>query len=356
MASKVRNRLKIAASYFRHRTVLSGGPIEITIESTAKCNLSCPMCPRHVYTFDPENMSMDLYRKLVADCRDYVEFIWPYGIGEPLMHPSIYEMIQVTRDAGIRTGISTNATLLDSGRSDQLLDSGLDYLILAFDGATAKTYEKYRAGATFEKTKDNILGFLEKKLARGSRIHVVLQMILLKESVSEVDAYRALWSIPGVDEIRFKRDEIRLDGSRIPEGDLKGQRHNPCYLLWRGPLYVRYDGLAYPCCYMYDLPPVGDLRQESLMEVWNSTGMVKLREAHLKGDLRDYPKCSTCQAARPSRAAFYGSLALDSLTVRKAVPAMEKLARFYNFGVFEREPSGGASALSLRENSNGIPT
>jgi len=337
MASKFKNRMKIAANYFRHRTVLSGGPIEVTIESTAKCNLSCPMCPRHVYSFDSENMDLELYRKLVADCKDYVEFIWPYGIGEPMMHPAIFEMIRITRDAGIRTGISTNATFLDASRADQLLDSGLDYLIVAFDGATPETYEKYRAGAAFEKTKENILGLLEKKQARGSRLHVVLQMILLKENSGEVEAYRRLWSIPGVDEVRFKRDEIRLDGSRIPGAALKGQRHNPCYLLWRGPLYVRYDGLAYPCCYMYDTPPVGDLKQSSLMEVWNSPGMVRLREAHLKGDLREYSTCVTCQATRPSGAAFYGSLALDSLTVRKAVPALEKLARFYNFGVFERE-------------------
>src|SRR5262245_9515258 len=301
MASKFRNRMRIAASYFRHQTVLSGGPIEVTIESTAKCNLSCPMCPRHVYTFDSKNMDLELYRKMVADCKDHVEFIWPYGIGEPMMHPSIFEMIRITRDAGIRTGISTNATFLDSNRSEQLLDSGLDYLILAFDGATPETYEKYRAGATFQKTRDNILGFLEKKVARGSRVHVVLQMILLRENIREVEAYRQLWSVPGVDEIRFKRDEVRLDGSRIPGADLKGERHNPCYLLWRGPLYVRYDGLAYPCCYMYDGSPVGDLRENSLMEVWNSSGMVKLREAHLKGDLRDYPTCGTCQAARPSR-------------------------------------------------------
>lgn len=145
-----------------------------------------------------------------------------------------------------------------------------------------------------------------------------------------------MWSLPGVDEVRFKRDEIRLEGSRIPEEELKGQRHNPCHMLWRGPLYVRYDGLAYPCCYIYGESPVGDLKTQSVMEVWNSPAMVKLREAHLKGDVREYPLCATCQAPRPSRPAFYGSLALNSLTVRKAVPAMEKLARFYNVGVFEK--------------------
>lgn len=245
-------------------------------------------------------------------------------------------MIRITKEAGVRTGMSTNATLLDDKRADQLLDSGLDYLILAFDGATPETYEKYRLGATFETTREYILAFLEKKRTRGSRIHVVLQMVLLEENVKEMRAYRKLWSLPGVDEVRFKRDEIRLEGSKIPEDELKGQRRNPCHLLWRGPLYVRYDGLAYPCCYVYDEQPVGDLKTQSVMDVWNSSAMVRMREAHLKGDFQDYPRCVSCQAPRPSRAAFYGSLAINSLTVRKAVPVMEKLARFYSVGVFER--------------------
>jgi radical SAM protein with 4Fe4S-binding SPASM domain len=161
-------------------------------------------------------------------------------------------------------------------------------------------------------------------------------MVLLKENTPEIDAYRKLWTIPGVDEIRFKRDEIQLDGSKIEDVEFKTKRRNPCHLLWRGPLYVRYDGLAYPCCYMYDEPPVGDLKKQSVMEVWNSDPMVKLREAHIKGDVSAYPICETCQAARPSLPAFYGSLALNSLTVRKAVPALEKLAKFYNIGVFEK--------------------
>ena len=66
MSSKFLNRMNIAASYFRRRAVLSGGPVEITLESMAKCNLYCPMCPRHIYTFDNENMDMDLYRKIIA--------------------------------------------------------------------------------------------------------------------------------------------------------------------------------------------------------------------------------------------------------------------------------------------------
>jgi radical SAM protein with 4Fe4S-binding SPASM domain len=249
--------------------------------------------------------------------------------------------------------MSTNATLMDDRRGDLLLESGLDYVIFAFDGATKETYEKYRLGATFEKTRDNILNFLSKKLESKCPMYVVLQMVLLKENSHQIDAYRKLWAVPGVDEVRFKRDEIQIDGSMIPDVAFKTQRRNPCHLLWRGPLYVRYDGLAYPCCYMYDEPPVGDLKKQSVMEVWNSEAMVKLRQAHIKGDVSEYPICQTCQAARPSLPAFYGSLALNSLTVRKAVPAMEKLARFYNLGIFEKNSGSDVSVPPI--SSAGLP-
>jgi MoaA/NifB/PqqE/SkfB family radical SAM enzyme len=342
MSGKLQNRLRIAASYFRRQAVLSGGPIEITLESTAKCNLYCPMCPRHIYTFDDESMDLELYRKIVADCKDYVEFVWPYGIGEPMIHPNLFEMIEVTRDAGVRTGMSTNATLLDEERSERMLDSGLDYVILAFDGATPETYEKYRIGADFEKTRTNILNFLRKKRERKSPIFVVLQMVLLRDNESEVDAYRKMWDIEGVDEVRFKRDEVQIEGSKSDTTHLEGQRNNPCHLLWRGPLYVRYDGKAFPCCYMYDEEPIGDLNTQSVMDVWNSPGMVRLREAHISGDLGAYPLCQTCQASRPALPAFYGSLMVDGLTVRKAVPVMEKLSKFYRFGgIFEKKQPAG---------------
>jgi len=186
------------------------------------------------------------------------------------------------------------------------------------------------------------MNFLAKKRARKSPIFVVVQMVLLRDNMSEVAAYRKLWDIEGVDEVRFKRDEVQIEGSRSEDSHLEGQRRNPCHLLWRGPLYVRYDGKAFPCCYLYDEEPVGDLNEQSVMEVWNSPAMVKLRQAHVDGDLEDYPLCQTCQASRPELPAFYGSLMVDGLTVRKAVPVLEKLSRFYRFGgIFEKkQPSG----------------
>jgi radical SAM protein with 4Fe4S-binding SPASM domain len=141
--------------------------------------------------------------------------------------------------------------------------------------------------------------------------------------------------LEGVDEIRFKRDEIRIEGSRVENEAFSQPRRLPCHIPWRGPLYVRHDGKVHPCCYMYEEEPMGDLRQQTVMDVWNSPAMIRLRQAHVTGDLEEYPACRNCQAPRPGTAALYGSMILDSLTVRKAVPAVEKLVRIYGLKVLE---------------------
>src|SRR5207247_8199389 len=135
-----------------------------------------------------------------------------------------------------------NAVMHDARHAARLLDAELDSVRLTFDGASKETDEKYRVGAVFEKTRENILNFLRKKLERKSPVYVVVQMILLKENTHEIDAYRKLWSIRGIDEIRFKRDEIQTDTTKLPGVEFRSQRRHPCHLLWRWPMYVRYDG------------------------------------------------------------------------------------------------------------------
>ena len=111
-------------------------------------------------------------------------------------------------------------------------------------------------------------------------------------------------------------------------------RH-PCYLLWRGPMYIHYDGTVFPCCYIYPEEPVGNLKKNTLTEIWNSDKMVQLREAHIRGDLSQYKACQNCPAARPRLAVTLGSFLVNTHTVRKVIPFFERLAQIRNVSVFE---------------------
>ena len=44
------NRAKLLGGYLTRRTRLAALPVEYIVETTAKCNLYCPMCPREGLT------------------------------------------------------------------------------------------------------------------------------------------------------------------------------------------------------------------------------------------------------------------------------------------------------------------
>ena len=220
--------------------------------------------------------------------------------------------------------------------SRRLIESGLDYIIFAFDGATRETYELYRKGADFEKVRNNILTFLRVKKEMKSKIFCIVQVVRLKENQHEIPDLIRMWRVEGVDEVRVKKDEVHIEGSAIPgdSGSRPPLRH-PCYLLWRGPMYVHYDGTVFPCCYIYPEEPLGNIRKNSLAEIWNSDKMVQLREAHVHGELGPYKVCQNCPAARPRLPVTLGSFLVNTHTVRRVIPFFERLAQIRNISVFE---------------------
>jgi MoaA/NifB/PqqE/SkfB family radical SAM enzyme len=335
-SNKLRNRLGLLKSYLLRQSHVPAGPLTLAIESTAKCNLFCPMCPRENIYFPPKDMEISLFKKIIDEGRDFLEFAVPYGVGEPLLNPEIYDMITYCRDAGIPSGISTNATILTEDASRKLIESGLDYIIFAFDGASPETFEMYRKGAKFEKVRSNILGFLRVKKEMASKIFCIVQVVRLKENRHEIPKLIQMWQVDGINEVRIKKDEVHNEGSAIPGDDRnRPALKNPCYLLWRGPQYIHYDGTVYPCCYIYPEAPVGSVKKNSLGEIWNSDAMVQLRQAHIRGDLSRYKPCQNCPAARPRLPVIVGSFLINTHTVRKAIPFFERLAQLRNISVFE---------------------
>ena len=335
-STKTRNRFALLKAYISKSSRVPGWPLTLTIESTAKCNLFCPMCLRQKVYFPPRDMDFPIFRKIIDEGKDFLEFAVPYGAGEPLLNPEIFDMIAYCRKAGVPTGISTNGTLLSEQYSRKLIESGLDYITFAFDSTSKEVYETYRKGADFDKVRANILRFLHVKKAMGSRIFCIVQMVALKDNQDEGRALMRMWKLEGINAIRIKKDEVHNEESAIPGDNLeRPPRRHPCYLLWRGPMYIHYDGTVFPCCYIYPEEPVGNVRKNTMGEIWNSERMVKLREAHIKGDLSGYAACRNCPAARPRLPVTLGSFLINTHTVRRAIPFFERLAQLRNISVFE---------------------
>jgi radical SAM protein with 4Fe4S-binding SPASM domain len=340
--SHLKNRAAILWSYVTRKTTVSGGPKYFLLEATGKCNLFCPMCPRELVHFEPVDIPLPLFKKVIDEAKDFLEFTVPYGGGEPMLNPRIFDMIQFCRDRNIYVGFSTNGTMNNPERNRKLLEAGLDYIIFAFDGASKETYEKYRKGAKFEETRAKILEFLKMKQEMKAKTFTIIQMVRLKDNAGEVEEFRKMWALPGVDQVRIKEDEMQFEGVGIPRPKENPVRRNPCHYLWQGPLYIHHDGNVFPCCYMWRGEPLGNANDQPVATIWNNDKMQKLRQAHIDGKIESYSECVNCHAPRPRLPFILGTFLVNSLAVRKWIPWFERLALLLKIPIFEQSPAEAA--------------
>src|ERR1051325_10763785 len=119
------NRFKLLWSYLLKRERVPALPVEYIVETTAKCNLYCPMCPRETHKQPKEDMTDDIFNRLVEESGRSAEHMMLIGLGEPFMDPKIFERIEFCERHRISTLLSTNGTFLDERMSARLLDSPL---------------------------------------------------------------------------------------------------------------------------------------------------------------------------------------------------------------------------------------
>ena len=320
------NRAKLLWAYLRGRETVGALPVEYIVETTAKCNLYCPMCPRETYKQPKEDMADAVFERLLAEAGPSAEHMMLIGLGEPFLDPKIFDRIAACGRHGVHALLSTNGTLLDEVASTRILDSNLAHITLSFDGATKESYEFYRKGARFERVRDNFLRFARMRHERGRGPQVVVQLVRMERNAGEVDEFIRFWSAaPGIDQVRVKEDETDLmqpQGGHAPE-DWK----YPCHYLWRGPMYVKWNGDVYPCCQSYMLggAPVGRVGEGTMEQTFNSPEMRRMRTLHARGRGGEVEMCSRCRTTIPHPLLVAGSLLLHGATVRKLLPVVERM-------------------------------
>jgi radical SAM protein with 4Fe4S-binding SPASM domain len=321
------NRAKLLWGYLRQQGYLRALPVEYIVETTAKCNLYCPMCPREALPQPKQDMTDLVFERLVRESGPTAEHMMLIGLGEPFLDAKIFDRIEYCRRHGVSTLLSTNGTLLTEEVSARILASPLEHITLSFDGATKESFEFYRKGARFEVVRENFVRLARMKRERGAKVQIVVQMVRLERNAGEVDAFLRFWrAVPGVDLVRVKEDEtnlLRPEAERAVAG-----AGRPCHYLWRGPMYVKHNGDVYACCQSYMLggKPVGRVGEQSLGEIWNADEMQRMRRLHAAGRAGEIDICSRCCIAIPHPVLVVGSLLVHGRRVRRVLPLVERLA------------------------------
>ena len=95
------NRAKLLWGYLSRQTKLKGLPVEYIVETTAKCNLYCPMCPRETHKQPKEDMTDDIFERLVRDGEQTVRALTDRaGVSQPAVskHLGVLKLAGLVRD------------------------------------------------------------------------------------------------------------------------------------------------------------------------------------------------------------------------------------------------------------------
>lgn len=327
-------------------------PRELQIEVTGACNLRCRMClVRYRPPLDriSGSMSLDRFRAIVDDLPD-LEVLTLQGLGEPLLAPDLLAMVEHASSRGVRVGFNTNATLLTEEVAERLVRTGLDWLHVSVDGATAATYEAVRDRSSFARVERNVRRLVEvKRRLAASRPQVQLVMVAMRRNLAEVPAVVELaadWGVPDVwvqnlshtfedtdadgdyaeirtftseqglwaddgPEVRAVLDEARHRAAalgvtlRLPPAPGPASSRPPqrrpgeagCDWPWRSG-YVEHDGAVRPCCMVMgaDRVLMGTVGAEGFADAWRGEAYEAFRADLLTDDPPEV--CAGCSMYR----------------------------------------------------------
>ena len=166
-------------------------PYILVLEVTNICNLKCPFCLTGKGISggrDTRHLSFDEAKDIIDAVGDYVYFMQVYTWGEPLLNKDLIRIIEYAKTKNIYVMLSTNATAMTQNYNERLIASGLDYIMVAIDGGSDETYEKYRVGGNYTKVLANVNNLLELKTSKETDVPFVeWQFIVFRHNEHEVE-------------------------------------------------------------------------------------------------------------------------------------------------------------------------
>ncbi len=308
------NAIKVVLSYtislILKRAIYWGSPPIIMIEPTNICNLKCPLCPSGNGTLKRTKgyMSFNVFKKIIDDVYKTAFIVVLWNQGEPYLNKGFSKMVKYASDKGLFTLVSTNGNI--NYNAEDIVNSGLDSMIVSLDGTTQETYNKYRINGKLDVVVKNVKDIVaaKKKLKKTNPL-LHWQFLVMKHNEHEIEEIKTLSKELEVDNLELKsiqiysKDDIdnylpinpkyrryKVNGNNF---ELKYGIKNRCRRIWTNAV-VNWDGEVAICCFDKDGEfKVGNVMDTELKQLWKSKNIMKIRNQILK-DRKQIPICKNC--------------------------------------------------------------
>jgi tungsten cofactor oxidoreducase radical SAM maturase len=311
---------------------------KLYVEPTTACNLNCCTCIRNVWEDPVAYMDVEVFRQLVEQTAALPELqrVVFSGLGEPLLHPHLLEMVSLARERGLAVTVGTNGLLLDKAVSRELVELGVDRLVVSLDGVKPETYASVR-GVALAQVLESIRGLNDVKRELGSLVPALgIEFVALRSNVAELAHLTGLASRLGaarvlVSNVLAYTDEMRAEilygyeprppfsaggwpvkaDAWVMWGTLDLPRmhwgaEQRCRFVQDRSAVVGWDGSVAPCyalSHTYSYLTIdgrrkrvaryvlGNVTQQSLLDIWTAEDYCRFRN-----EVRDFrfPSCPDC--------------------------------------------------------------
>jgi MoaA/NifB/PqqE/SkfB family radical SAM enzyme len=247
-------------------------------------------------------MSWDTIDKLTAELPLHHAHAKFGAFEEPLLYYSKFEALAsrlIRRGVGVH--LTTNGTLIHPDRMGLLRN--LRTLYISLDAATSSTYTRIRGG-NYNRVVSNVLDLAS--CFSGDKMGV--SFIRQPEALGEEQTFVDYW-LPKVDMvILYALSVFNKYGYMIDKPFLESpQRRVVCSSPWL-ETYIMPDGSVSLCCQTImmngreDTPIMGNLKEQSLNEIWNGPKYERYRAALID---KDWDTARICQSCPLWAASYY---------------------------------------------------
>jgi radical SAM protein with 4Fe4S-binding SPASM domain len=288
-------------------------PFTFLLAPSHICNLKCSYCSQGKKRedlvkdgFEFKLMDYDVFLKFAEQLKQFPEklkLVFLSGMGEPLVHKRLPEMIKHLRDLDVaeRLEIFTNGLLLTKDVADALADSGLTRLRVSLQGLTSQKYKEIAdVDMVFDDLRDKLAYFYSVRKQCKLYVKVIDSALEPGEDKIFYDMFRDISDEMFVE--RFVPYQLTMGdyddkanvsttiyGDKILEADVCPEP----FFNWQIDLY----GNIYPCCPL-GLPKsfsVGNVNDSTILEMWNGEKARQLRLQMLQKKRSEHNVCSQCQ-------------------------------------------------------------
>lgn len=313
MKAQFKSKLNLENRVELQNVIPLSTPFLIYADPSSLCNFKCEFCPTghddlvKNAGYRRQILNMEVFKKLIDGLEEFPEPIRVLRmnkVGEPLINPNIVQMVDYAKKSErVRyVDFATNAGLLNKRTSEGLVQAGLDRLNISIEGINSGQYERF-CGVKVDF--DNIVREIAYFYSIRGNCELVIKIpsnYVSPRDISEfknifgdicdrifVENLTSIWPNFNINELS---GEIKVNEESQYGGEVK-DRKICSYIFYS--LVLNADGTVSACCPDWEQKLViGDLKRNSIFEIWNSEQLKELQYQHLTGKRLENEICSNC--------------------------------------------------------------